>query len=69
MPSVAVEVLSAPWSTGSNLVHSIEGAFEEGAELAGWMTIATGLTAIVLLTVMPGQAPDDMEYRDASLPR
>lgn len=47
--AVAAEVLSAPISTvGESWPHALEGAVEEGAELAGWILITTGLTAITL---------------------
>jgi hypothetical protein len=49
--AVAAEALSAPWSTPENAdrwPHVVEGAFEEGAELAGWILIAGGLTAVAL---------------------
>jgi hypothetical protein len=48
MAAVAAEVLSAPISTGENWPVTLERAFEEAAELAGWILIATGLTAITL---------------------
>jgi hypothetical protein len=61
--AVIAEVLSAPASTSVNWVHTLEGAFEEGAELAGWILIATGLTAMTLLGVR-GASPwtDDGLY-------
>ena len=47
--AVAAEVLSAPISTAAeSWPHALEGAFEEGAELAGWILITTALTAITL---------------------
>jgi hypothetical protein len=46
--AVVAEVVSAPVSTDSNWAHTIEGALEEGAELGGWIAIATGLTVIAL---------------------
>ena len=52
--AVAAEIMSAPWSNEEGgLVHTIEGAFEEAAELAGWIAIATGLTTITLAAIMP----------------
>lgn len=45
--SVFLEIVSTPWSTERNLIHTIEGGFEETAELAGWILIATGLAALV----------------------
>jgi hypothetical protein len=44
--AVAAEVLSAPVSTGETVAgwtHVLESAYEEGAELTGWIMIATGL--------------------------
>lgn len=47
--AVAAEVLSASVSTADeNWPLALEGAVEEGAELAGWILITTGLTAITL---------------------
>jgi uncharacterized protein YegP (UPF0339 family) len=49
--AVAAEVLSAPVSTGDTTagwVHVFESAYEEGAELMGWIMIATGLTVSTL---------------------
>lgn len=48
LAAVAAEVLSAPISTGQDWPHTVEGAFEEAAELVGWILITTGLTAITL---------------------
>ena len=50
--SVVAEVVSAPWSTGENVVHTIEGAFEEGAEIAGWILITTGLTTTTISAIV-----------------
>jgi hypothetical protein len=61
--AVGAEVVSAPLSTGENWPHTVEGGFEEGAELAGWILITTGLTALTLerflasLHVDAGQQP------------
>lgn len=49
--AVAAEVLSAPASTpetAAGWVHIFESAYEEGAELMGWIMIATGLTVSTL---------------------
>jgi hypothetical protein len=49
--AVAAEVLSAPLSTSESeggWPHVFESAYEEGAELTGWILIATGLTASTL---------------------
>ena len=46
--AVVAEVASAPVSTSTNWAHTVEGAFEEGAELGGWIAIATALTVITL---------------------
>ena len=47
--AVAAEIVSAPISgAGDYWPHALEGAVEEGAELAGWILITTGLTAITL---------------------
>lgn len=53
----AAEILSAPWSDGDNVIHSIEGAVEEAAELAGWITLATGMTTITLSAIMSFERP------------
>lgn len=51
--AVAAEVLSAPVSTSEDSwLHSLEGAIEEGAELAGWILITTGLTAITVVGLL-----------------
>jgi hypothetical protein len=47
--AVFLEIVSAPWSTGRSVVHTVEGGFEEMAELAGWILIATGLASLVVL--------------------
>ena len=49
--AVAAEVLSAPVSTSETeggWAHVFESAYEEGAELTGWILIATGLTVLTL---------------------
>lgn len=40
-----IEIASAPWSTGENVIHVVAGAFEEAAELVGWTLLAAGLNA------------------------
>lgn len=47
--AVALEVVSAPFSTATTaagLVHLLEGAVEEGCELAGWGLIALGVSRL-----------------------
>jgi hypothetical protein len=47
--SVLLEVVSAPWSgREENTVHTVEGALEEAAELAGWMLLAAAVLARAL---------------------
>jgi hypothetical protein len=50
--AVGLELLSAPWYIEGHSPHSVPGAtevaIEEGAELAGWILIATGLTPVLL---------------------
>jgi len=47
--AVALEVVSAPWSTTEwSLVHTIEGGFEEAAEQAGWTLLASAVMANAL---------------------
>lgn len=44
--AVVLEIASAPFSTAETaggVVHAVEGAFEEAAELGGWGLIAIGL--------------------------
>ncbi len=48
LAAVAAEVVSAPWSSTDNAVHRIEGAVEEGLELAGWTLIAAALMTIAV---------------------
>jgi hypothetical protein len=50
LSAVAAEVLSAPVSTGetSGWGHVLEGAYEEGVELVGWILIGAGLTTSTL---------------------
>ena len=58
LTAVAAEALSAPVSTpetAGGWAHTLEGAYEEGAELAGWILIATGLTVSTLSE--PGRLP------------
>jgi hypothetical protein len=51
--AVGLELLSAPFYIEGHSAHSVPGAtevaIEEGAELAGWILIATGLTVILLI--------------------
>ena len=53
--AVGLELLSAPFYIQDGSAHSVPGAtevaIEEGAELGGWILIATGLTVIMLLRV------------------
>jgi hypothetical protein len=37
-------------------VHTLEGAFEEGVELGGWILTATGLAAVALADLLGGRA-------------
>jgi hypothetical protein len=47
--ALAAEVLSGPWTGGEEeWPHVIEGAFEEAAELAAWILVASALTVITL---------------------
>jgi hypothetical protein len=47
--AIALEVVSAPWSTTRwSLVHTIEGGFEEAAEQAGWTLLASAIMATAL---------------------
>ena len=46
--ALALEIISAPWSTDDNLVHIVEGGVEEALELAGWLLAATGTLAAVI---------------------
>ncbi|WP_153393890.1 hypothetical protein [Ornithinicoccus halotolerans] len=50
--AIALEVLTAPWSTGTNLVHTVQGGVEEALELAGWVLIASGVLATMLTNVV-----------------
>jgi hypothetical protein len=53
--AVVAEEATAPWSTSERAAgwgHAIEGAFEEGAELGGWILIATGLAAVALTEIV-----------------
>jgi hypothetical protein len=52
--AVAAEALSAPLSTpetAGGWAHVLEGAYEEGAELVGWILIGAGLTVSTLFEV------------------
>lgn len=60
LAAVAAEALSAPVSTtdtGAGWAHVLVGAFEEGAELASWILIATGLMVSTLSKVPPPPDP------------
>ncbi len=50
--AIVAEVVSAPWSTGRNTVHLIQGGIEEALELAGWILIACGVMASVLMQML-----------------
>ena len=54
--AVALEVVSAPWSTGTNLVHTVEGGLEEAAEQAGWTLLASAIMALVLRDLITANA-------------
>jgi hypothetical protein len=61
--AVLAEMVSAPWSDeDGGAVHTVEGAFEEAAELAGWIAVATGLTAVLLrnLALAVGAVPGEV---------
>lgn len=55
--AVVAEVVSAPWSTGENIVHTIEGGIEEALELAGWIVIAAGVMTAVLTQLLREAVP------------
>lgn len=44
--ALLLEIVSTPWSVDRNPIHTVEGGFEETAELAGWILIATGVAAL-----------------------
>jgi hypothetical protein len=66
--AVLLEILSAPVSTGSNWAHTLEGGFEEAAELGGWIAIATGLTAIALAQVEGLRLPSERRGPERARP-
>lgn len=47
--AVLLEIVSTPWSTDRNVVHTIEGGFEEMAEIGGWILITTGIASLAAL--------------------
>jgi hypothetical protein len=56
LTAVAAEALSAPLPTSHTQTewgHVLEGAYEEGAELVGWILIAAGLTVCTLYEAGP----------------
>ncbi len=55
--AVALEALSASWSTETNLMHTIEGGIEEAMELAGWILIASSTLAAMLANVVRRATP------------
>lgn len=64
IPTKRLEVLGTDWP------HAIRGAFEEGAELSGWIVIASALTATLVLElarVLDG--PDHADSVESSRPR
>jgi hypothetical protein len=61
--AVALEVVSAPWSTGSNLIHAVEGGFEEAAEQAGWTLLASAIVAIALTDLIAESAAASLGRR------
>lgn len=70
--AVLAEVVSAPWSTGQNIVHTIEGGIEEALELAGWILIAAGVMTAVLMRLLhdarpPGAPANARVAREAAL--
>lgn len=55
--AVVAELVSAPWSgEDDNVVHTVEGAFEEALELAAWILIAAALT-VGALRLVPRPRP------------
>jgi len=51
--AILLEIGSAPWSGAEeNTVHTIEGGFEEAAELAGWILLAAAVLAGALRDVI-----------------
>lgn len=50
--AVVIEVVTAPWSSGTNLVHTVQGGIEEALELGGWVCIATAAIATLLANVV-----------------
>ena len=68
--AVVAEVASLPISTevapGENWPHTIEGAFEEGAELGGWILLASAFAAIAWLP--PSRRPKGLEVDDGHAP-
>lgn len=50
--AVGLEVVTAPWSSGTNLVHTVQGGVEEALELGGWVYIATAAIATMLANVV-----------------
>lgn len=50
--AVALEVVTAPWSSGTNLMHTVQGGLEEALELSGWTIIATATMATMLANVV-----------------
>jgi hypothetical protein len=69
--AVLAEMVSAPWSDeDGGAVHTVEGAFEEAAELGGWIAVATGLTAVLLrslalaVSAVPGEVSETSPSAD-----
>ncbi len=50
--AIALEVLTAPWSQGTNLTHTVESGIEEAIELAGWVLVASSALATMVATVV-----------------
>lgn len=49
--AIVLEIVSAPWSEGTNVVHTLEGGIEEAIELAGWVLIGTGVLCSVIANI------------------
>lgn len=63
--AVVTEVVSAPWSTGDNIVHTIQGGVEEALELTGWLIIASAAVATLLSNVVRQATGDPHQIRSS----
>lgn len=50
--ALALEVLTSPWSSGTNLMHTVQGGIEEALELAGWVLISSSALATMVANVV-----------------